>query len=211
MSAGAQILVDDKLTWQAHVADVCRKARQSVGALWRARASLSSRVKWKFYFAFVQSKLSYASNAMFPSSSQSCLNSLLSVSRNAIRAFNNLLHTSSTLPVFDRLNIRPLDQFLACKCAVFVYRCLNSLSRVPYSVITSPSPLPVKPEVRASTFSWSSFGEDQLVEPPSSSVVPLNFGGTISQPLSGPPQLYPFSALHYAIRKLTPLLQRSDP
>ena len=99
-----------------------------MGALWRARASLSSRVKRQFYFAFVQSKLSYASNAMFPSLSQSCLNSLLSVSRNAIRAFNNLPRTSSTLPVFDRLNIRPLDQFLAYKCAVFVYRCLNSLS-----------------------------------------------------------------------------------
>ena len=119
------VIVDDKLSWSSHVAHVLKSTKRSIGALWRARGRLSLSSKRLLYHSLIQSKLTYASNAIFPSLSQSLLGSLLSSSRSAIRAFGHLRRDVDVSPLFPVYNIRPLDQVMSQKVLVFVYRCLH--------------------------------------------------------------------------------------
>jgi len=77
--------------------------------------------------AMVESKMSYASTATFPSMKCQDLEVLQRLSRSAIRSFCGLPRWANCDHLFRRYSIRRIDQVFAAKVLVFTYRCLHSL------------------------------------------------------------------------------------
>ena len=119
------VMIDEHMSWNAHVGMVVAKAKKCVGALWRSRSSLTLKSKKCFYHALIMSKLCYASNAFFPSISCELRNYLEKVTKSAIRAFFGLPHWIPTTPIFVQLQLCKLTSVYASKLLIFVNRCLN--------------------------------------------------------------------------------------
>ena len=78
--------IDNDLSWSSQIDVLSKQISRSVGMVWQIRATLTLQTKRLCYFAFIQAKLCYASNAYFPSVSQTSRSILDKLSCRAIRA-----------------------------------------------------------------------------------------------------------------------------
>ena len=81
------VIVDNELSWDGYVDHTIRQVRRSIGALWRSRQSLTVSSKNLFYHAMIMSRLTYGSNAIYPSLMARNMDALTRMTEAAIRAF----------------------------------------------------------------------------------------------------------------------------
>ncbi|XP_065196122.1 uncharacterized protein LOC135827585 [Sycon ciliatum] len=122
------VTIDDQLSWQPHVSSVVQKASVAISQLWRHGRSLPIRARRLWYIGIVQARLTYASNAFFPSLTQQLQSRLIKSSKSGIRAIFRLSSRASTAPLLVRLSIRSLTHIFNYKVLFFVFRCLHDLA-----------------------------------------------------------------------------------
>ena len=120
------VMVDGQLSWEPHVNHTIQQVRKSVGALWRSRRSLTLASKILFYRSMIQGRLSYASNAFYPSLQIGNMEPLTRLTKCAIRGFFGLPPWSRTSPIFEQLRLTTLEDMFNIKLLIFVRRCLFS-------------------------------------------------------------------------------------
>ena len=117
--------VDDALSWRRQVEQVSARCARAIGRLWRHGDSLTLVARRSWYISMVQSTLSYASNAYFPSLSASLLDTLTKLAKSGIRTAFRLHNPVATAPLLVRLNVSLPVTLYRQKLAVFVFRCIN--------------------------------------------------------------------------------------
>jgi len=80
------VIIDDGLTWHAHVAHLARKTAQTIAQLWRYGKCLSLKARRTWYISMIQARLCYASNCFFPGLSSGLLDRLTKMAKAGIRA-----------------------------------------------------------------------------------------------------------------------------
>ena len=113
------VTIDSDLSWTPHILNVVKRTKRTVGALWQGRAGLTLQCKRIVYHHLVEARLSYASNAWFPSLTLANLDKLSKISRSAIRAFRGWPRWVDVTPLLSSLHIRPISQVMIFKCLVF--------------------------------------------------------------------------------------------
>ena len=109
------VMVDGQLSWEPHVNHTIQQVRKSVGALWRSRRSLALASKILFYRSMIQGRLSYASNAFYPSLQIGNMKPLTRLTKCAIRGFFGLPPWSRTSPIFEQLRLTTLEDMFNIK------------------------------------------------------------------------------------------------
>ena len=119
--------IDDTLTFGDQVDHIRADIARKLTAFRRGRNSLDSNSRRAFYLSVIQSKLEYASNAYVHSLRQTEYDTLMSVSRRALRVVfgfpfradvNTILRAHKITYLADRLNF---------KLHIFTYRCVHNL------------------------------------------------------------------------------------
>ena len=106
------LTITEQLTWDHHIHDVTAKVNRKVGALWRARQSLSQKARVQYLNSVVMPDLLYGSVAYSTSLSAFALGKLQRLQNHAIRAVFSLPPTSSVS--HQRESILLLLLLLAC-------------------------------------------------------------------------------------------------
>ena len=92
------VVLDSKLSWDAQVERIVSKTTRKIGALWRARRSLSRSARRLFVQAVVIPDIVYGSNASFPALLGRQLYRLGLLQNRAIRAIDGQSATHPTQP-----------------------------------------------------------------------------------------------------------------
>ena len=115
------LTIDDQLSWQPHVSSAVQKASVAIRQLWRHGRSLPIRARRLWYIGIVQARLTYASNAFFPSLTQQLQSRLIRSSKSGIRAILRLSSHASTAPHLVSLSIRSLTHIFHYKVLFFCF------------------------------------------------------------------------------------------
>lgn len=121
------VTVDQHLTFQEHVENVCLAAHQKTGAFRHNRRNLSLHARRLFYLSIIQSTLEYGSSAFVHSLTQDVYNKLITTSHLTLKKIFSLDRRTSTALVHNTAKVYTLEQRVNLKTYVFIYRCLNGL------------------------------------------------------------------------------------
>lgn len=118
------LLIDDKLTWSAHIENVCSSLSSKISLLRQLANYVSAAVLKKFYQGYILPLIDYASITWSGASSAN-LERILKLQKRAARI---ILHTDYTTPssnMFAELGWQPITKRLAYNKAIFTYKALN--------------------------------------------------------------------------------------
>lgn len=117
--------ISENLTWEKHVDGIAQKAAKKIGALARAKNSLTEHARYKFYSAVIQTDLLYASNAFSSSLSNMCCDRMLKLQKKGMRAIYGWPPWAHTLPIFNRFHEQSIKEKMLRKLPLLVWRCAN--------------------------------------------------------------------------------------
>ena len=103
------VLIDPKLTFKPHVANIVKKVSTALYFLRGAKKVLNPRALKFIYYALFHSHLIYASQ-LWSCCSESLLKPIVTKQKMAIRILSNAKYNSHTEPLFKKLNILPFAQ-----------------------------------------------------------------------------------------------------
>ncbi|XP_065182692.1 uncharacterized protein LOC135813528 [Sycon ciliatum] len=126
------VVLDSKLSWDAQVDRIVSKTTRKIGALWRARRSLSRSARRLFVQAVVIPDIVYGSNAFFPALLGRQLDRLGLLQNRAIRAIDGHPPYTTVHPLLVQHWIGELSKR---KILVLVWRCLHGKSSATLSVL----------------------------------------------------------------------------
>ena len=107
------VLLDENLSWKAHIDTIGKKISKNLGILYKARITLNQKSTKQLYFSFIHSYLTYGSMA-WGSTNKTKLNNLLMHQKHAARIIffkDKLTHAKPLLKSMNALNIYQLNIF----------------------------------------------------------------------------------------------------
>lgn len=120
------VTFDSHMTWRSHLQQKSLIVNRSIGALRRAKNSLSVKARFKFYTSVIISNLLYGSNSFIANLSSFCVDRFIKIQKKSLRAIfglPNFFHTAGLFVLFKEENI--VDKMLK-KLAVFTWRAVNN-------------------------------------------------------------------------------------
>jgi hypothetical protein len=121
------ILLDENLSFKAHIDLVCSKISKSLYCINRVKNFVDAQSLRKLYFAMVHSHLSYGIN-VYGCATSTALEKLRIMQKKAIRSISNANYRAHTAPLFKELKILPLDDLIVYSNTKFMhYYYLNQL------------------------------------------------------------------------------------
>jgi hypothetical protein len=120
------VLIDDKLSFKDHVANIRKKLSKSLYLLNSVKNILPINTLLLLYYSIFHSHLIYAIQ-MWSSTSQSAVNGLFKLQKKAIRIVSNAKFNSHTEPLFKKLGILPLPDLISFFNLQFMHRFANNL------------------------------------------------------------------------------------
>ena len=126
--------VDEHLTFEKQVEQVCAKALGKVATFKHGRRNIAMSGRRTFYLSLVQSTLDYASTAYMHSLSAKLYNKIVIVSQQCLRRVFGLDRYTPVPLILSRFNLYSFEQRINLKLYVLVFRCLTSLTS---SLLTS--------------------------------------------------------------------------
>ena len=120
--------IDNDLSWKSRIDNLSSKVSKLAGAMWRNGKSLTLSARRTWLVAIVRAHLTYASNAFVPSISMSELDRLEKLHKYCVRTVFRVHPPTSSKPLLDKLELRPLPDVFRRKIAMFVFRCLTGLA-----------------------------------------------------------------------------------
>ena len=128
------ILLDENLSFRAHIDYICKKLSKSLFCLRRAKSLLNERALRTLYFATFHSHLLYCANIL-GCASKSEMKRITILQKKAIRLITNSSYNSHTKPLFEKLKILPFDDILHEQKMIFMHSVYNNYAPVSFSNI----------------------------------------------------------------------------
>ena len=122
------VIVDNNLTWSAHVDTVYSKVARKIGAMKRTSRQLSLKARRSFFLSVIQPDLEYAAGACVPSMPESQRQRLLSLWRKAVGCTAGADKHADVYTICGELSITPLLHRWALSFALQVRRCYLNIA-----------------------------------------------------------------------------------
>ena len=119
------VIFDRKMSWIAHTQMKATAVSKLIGALCRAKNSLSVDAKWLYYSSVIMSNLTYGSNAIIANLPSSCADRLVKLQKKALRAIYGLPPWAHTAPIFVQFSENSSHDKMLQKLATLVWRTQN--------------------------------------------------------------------------------------
>jgi len=125
------VIIDEKLSWNEHVAFVRGKISRSIGMLCVARSLLNKAILTNLYYTFLHPFFTYCLDVWGRCSSH-LFQSLFKIQKRAIRVISFSKKFAHTAPLFQSLGILPLRDLYIFTIAIFMYK--HHTKRLPPSL-----------------------------------------------------------------------------
>ena len=119
-------MLDNKLTWNAHIDHISKKVSKSVSLLRMLKHSFPSRILKSIYHSLIYPYFNYG-NIIWGAAATTLLDPLRWLQRKCIRIICSATFDAPTGILFKRLNLLNIDQIYDFKCANFIYCTLNNI------------------------------------------------------------------------------------
>ena len=114
------VMIDEKITWKAHINYISRKAAKTLGILNKARRYFQQPTLITLYYAFLYPLLLYCA-ITWGNAPASTLWPLFRIQKRAIRLIRNIRKRDSTSKHFKDLNILKVPDIYQLQAATFMY------------------------------------------------------------------------------------------
>jgi len=119
------ILLDEYLSFDSHIAQLCSKISKSLFIINRVKNFLPKDALLSLYFALVHSHLSYCTT-IYGSATPTSLSKLFKIQKKAIRIISHSTFRAHTAPIFKLLKILPLDKMILYSKLKFMHLYANN-------------------------------------------------------------------------------------
>jgi hypothetical protein len=114
------VILDEHLTWKAHIFHVARKMSKSIGIVKRASFCLSSNSLITLYYSLVYPYMQYCI-LVWGSTYPSNLYRIVLLQKRIIRIVDKSAYDAHTEPIFRKLKIFPFDKIYSFHLGKFMY------------------------------------------------------------------------------------------
>ena len=118
------LMIDDKLTWSAHIETVCSSLSSKISLLRQLAKYVSTNVLKKFYQGYILPLIDYGSITWSGTTSAN-IERLLKLQKRAARIILQTDYSTPSAEMFAELGWQPINKRLAYNKAVFTYKALN--------------------------------------------------------------------------------------
>ena len=118
------VVLDNKLSWKAHVKHISRKISKSIAILKFVKYSFPIDALRIIYMALIFSHLNYC-NLIWGSAYSTNLDPLIKLQKKAVRIVNKSGFFAHTAPIFNSLRILNVQQIFLLNCLCFMYKCFK--------------------------------------------------------------------------------------
>ena len=119
------IEVDSRLSWSMHIAKLNNKCNQVLGVLAKTRKFMSRETAKLIYYALIHSRIVYCQE-IWGSACQTTLTPLIRTQKKAMRIICRVGRSEHSTPLFQELNIRPLNTEIAYRRALLAYEIIKN-------------------------------------------------------------------------------------
>ncbi len=135
------IILDDRLTWKYHIAELCKKLSTSIGIIRKIKKLCPKRVQIALYFSLFQSHLNYGA-CVWGNSKIALQERLQVLQKSVVRTITNSDKNAHSSPLFKELKILKFDDILKMQlgCLMWDYDhgnlpiCFNKYFKKIYNV-----------------------------------------------------------------------------
>ena len=124
------LIIDPKLTWKPHILALENKLSRACGILYCLRNKITRSVARIIYLSIAYPHLVYC-NVIWSSCYPSQLERLKIKQKKIIRIIMKRNRFSHTQPLFKKLNLLRLKEFIEYSTSMFVFKVLNNLTHSP--------------------------------------------------------------------------------
>ena len=118
------LYVDEKLSWNYHVTQLCKKLTQYFGIFKKVKDKVTPKIVRQLYFAFIYSRINYGIQ-VYGSCADTLLNKIQTIQNKLLKFFLNLdiLHSTNTLHA--NLEILKVKDIYEVNIIAFVKKCIS--------------------------------------------------------------------------------------
>ena len=120
------VYIDDKFTWKCHIEKLCKKLSSAAGLIYRIRNRVSRKCLMLIYHGLVSSRLRYGI-LCWGTAAKTHLNKLNVIHNRVVRNITYNHRRVSAGPIYEELNVLPLNDLLMSEQAKFIYQFANNL------------------------------------------------------------------------------------
>ena len=120
------ILFDDKLSWEPHVSELCKKLSQIAGVIFKHRSLLSKTALMLVYHSLVGSSIRYGL-ICWGTANQTLLQKVNVIHNRIVRYLTFSLPCSTAWPLYSSLNVLPLDILIQMEWGKMMFQFLNKM------------------------------------------------------------------------------------
>ena len=119
------IYLDDKLSWNYHINDLCKKLSKNIGVLYRLQF-LPQKILKLLYYSLVFSHLNYC-NMIWGFTSKTNLNRIHKLQKRVVRIITHSNFLCHSDPLFKQLQILPIHDIILFNVATFMFMLLKNI------------------------------------------------------------------------------------
>ena len=120
------VVIDEKLSWSEHINHVRGKLSRSLGMLQHVKNKLNNETLVQLYYAFIYPYLTYCID-IWGHCSRQCFQSIFKIQKRAIRIISHSERLAHTEPLFQRLEILPLEKLYIVAIGKFMFKYHHKL------------------------------------------------------------------------------------
>ena len=114
------LLLDERLTWKAHIIELRKKLARAVGILYKLKGNCPDNILKSIYFSLFHSHISYGL-LVWGNASNFLTDPIFRLQKKAIRIITNSDYLAKTSPLFKHLNILKLNDLIEHKLACLMW------------------------------------------------------------------------------------------
>ena len=126
------VVIDNKLTWNAHIKHITNKISKSVSLLKMLKHTFPCRILKSLYYSFVYPYFSYC-NLIWGGAAKTHLESLILLQKKCVRIISKVGYYDHTAPLFSKLELLTVEQIYDLNCAKFTFCSLNNIKYSEFS------------------------------------------------------------------------------
>ena len=119
------VIVDDRITWKAHINHISSKISKSLAILRLLKYTFPKQILKTLYMSLIQPYFNYC-NIIWGAADKTTIEPLFILQKKAIRLVNRVHYLEHTKPLFESMKILSIYQLYDLNCILFIYKCLNS-------------------------------------------------------------------------------------
>ena len=127
------VVIDDKLSWNQHVNNLCNTLSKNIGILYRLQF-LPQNVLLMLFHALISSHINYCS-IVWGFTSKRNIERIYKLQKRGIRIITHSTYLAHSLPLFKKMQVLPINESLSLDTAIFMFNLSNNLLPKIYNVI----------------------------------------------------------------------------